>query len=149
MGLVDGGISVGVAVGVRVRDLDSSKGLAGGYTWTLRRRTVQGLEQFVVLVGVSVGPAVDGDGLNIARGIETSGGEHAAELVAHVTLERFEGRADEFEAPGAVLVFAIFAGRAGSAQKVKQAGFVGRAGIVVVAHGDGEIQGDVGEVRSR
>ena len=62
--------------------------------WRPIRRGVDGadrVEERVVFVGVAVRPAIDGDGLDVAGGIESSGGEDAAELVADVALEGFEG----------------------------------------------------------
>src|ERR1039458_718975 len=147
--LIDGGIGVGMTVSVRVRDLDSPERLPANHTRTFRRRPVERLEQCVVLVGISVRPAVDRNCLNVASGIETAGGEDATKLISHLTLEGFEFRVNEFPPSCPVLVLAIQARLTGSAKKVKQAGFIRRTRVVIVAHGDREIQCNVAEVCSR
>src|SRR5271157_4057676 len=138
-----------MAVGVRVRDLDSSEGLPSNHTRTFGRRPVDRLEQFVVFVAISVRPTIHRDRLNVASGIEAARCEYAAKLISYLTLEGFEFCADELPPSCPVLVLAIQAGFAWSAKKVKQAGLIRRTGKVVVAHGDGEIQCNVAEVRSR
>lgn len=71
--LINGGIGVGMTVGVRVRDFDSPEGLPANHTRTLGLRPVERLEQFVVLVGISVRPTVDRNCLNVASRIEAAG----------------------------------------------------------------------------
>ena len=63
MPLVDGDIRIGVAIGVGIGDVDPAEWLASDYTWALGSGPVDGLEQRVVLVGIPVRPAIDGDGL--------------------------------------------------------------------------------------
>src|SRR5208282_6348277 len=138
-----------MTVSVRVRDLDSPERLSANHTRTFGRRPVERLEQCVVLVGISVRPAVDRNCLNVASGVETTGGERAVKLIPYLALESFEFRVDQFPPSCSVLVLAIQARLAGSAKKVKQAGFIRRTGVVIVAHGDWEIQCNVAEVRSR
>jgi hypothetical protein len=129
----------------RVRDLDSSKGLTANTHGRSDAGRSSGSNS-VVLVRISMRPAVDGNRLDVASGIEAASRQGAAQLISYLALEGFEFRIDQFPSSGTVLVFAISAGLAGRAQKVKQARFLRRTGIVVVAHGDREIQCDVGEI---
>src|SRR5579862_302046 len=107
MGLIDRGVRVSVPVGIGVRNLDSPEGLASDHTRTLGDRPVQRLEQIVVFVGIAVRPAIDRDGLDVARWIETSGRQGASELIAYMAFERLEFRAQQFASSCAVLILVI------------------------------------------
>src|SRR5215471_2063991 len=50
----------------------------------------KGIEQGIVLVGVAVRPAIDGDGDDVGCWIEASWTQHAVELVADVPLKDLE-----------------------------------------------------------
>src|SRR5579859_1864525 len=119
IGLVDGDVSVGGGAGVGVGDGDTAEALAANLVWRLSRRPIR-IEQGIVFVAVTVGPAVDGDGFDVARGIKPAGGERAGELVANLALEDLERRDEEFHSPGFVLLARGEARFAGSAAEMDE-----------------------------
>ena len=149
MALVYGNVGVCMAIGVGIGNVDAAECLASDYTRALGGWPVDRFKQRVVLVGIAVRPTVDCNRLNVVSGIETSRRKYPAKLITNVALEDIERRADQFVSPSPILIFAIEARTAWSSQQVQQAGFIGRTGKPVVAHGDGKIQGDVTEVCAR
>ena len=123
--LVDRNVGVGVAVCVRVSNVNSSKRLPANYAWALGIRPVERFEERVVFVGVSVRPTVYGDGLDVLCRIESSAGKHAAKLVADVALEDIEGRTQQFPSSRLILFLTGKPGFARGAQQMQQAGLLG------------------------
>src|SRR5579863_4258035 len=91
MALVDGDVGKCVPVCVGLGDDDSSERLASNHAWTIRGGAIEWFEEPVVFVGVSVRPAVHGDGLNVSRGIESARREHSSKLIVNVLFEGVEG----------------------------------------------------------
>ena len=87
-------------------------------------------------------PAIHSDGLDIARGIESSWGEHGAELFTNMPLENCERRGEKFLAPGPLLIARGQARFARDSLQVQQAGFRRIARKTVLSHADGEIERD-------
>ena len=94
--LADRGFGHGVRGGVGVGDGDPPEGLAPQLAWTAPRRHLiphprhfTGLQ--VLAVGVAVRPSVDRDRLDVARRVETTRLERAAQLVTDLALEGLEG----------------------------------------------------------
>src|SRR5271155_2939204 len=86
MRLVDRRVGVSGGAGVRVGDRDAAEGSPANLMWRAALRPVW-IEQWVVLVGVSVRPAVNCDRRNIRVRIEAAAAQDAHELVANFVLE--------------------------------------------------------------
>ncbi len=132
MGLVDGGVGIGGPAGVGIGDGDAAKAGAADHIGLALGRQVF-IEQGVVFGGVAVGPAVDGDGGDVAGGVEAAGGQGPGQLVAGVALEVLEGGGQKLGAAGAVLVVFGQARLAGGADHVDQDRALGRPLGAVVA----------------
>ena len=91
-------------------------------------------------------PAVHGDRLNVPRRIEIGGRKHARELIANITFKSLKSSGQEVGAAGSVLVLAIQTGTAGRSNKMEEAGFLRRAGKLVVTDGNGKIERKGGEI---
>ena len=65
--LVDRDVGVGVPVGIRIGYVNSSERLPANYAWALGIRTIQRLEERVVLVGITVRPSVHGNEIGRAH----------------------------------------------------------------------------------
>src|SRR3546814_3842434 len=79
---------------IRIGDRDPAEALAADHVGPLLGCHVPRIVERVVFIGIAVGPAVDGDGGDIALGIEAAGAEDRHQLLADVALERLERRAD-------------------------------------------------------
>ena len=101
--LVDRDIGIGGRTGIRVRDRDASKRLPSDFMRRLPGRPL-GIVERVVFVPVPVRPAIDGDGLDVARRVEAAIGQHPRELLANPALERGERRLQQLEATRFVLL---------------------------------------------
>src|ERR1700732_1353802 len=106
MALINSNVGVGVAIGVGIGNVDPPEWLSPNYARALGSGPVKRFKQRVVLVGISMRPAVHGDGLNVASGIEASSGENPAKLIANIALEDPELRAEQFVAARSILIFA-------------------------------------------
>src|ERR1700689_2272402 len=89
MALIDGGIRVRPAAGIRIGDGDATELRAPDDVRALGLRDVR-IEQRVIFRRVAVRPPIHGDGGDIADGIETSLPQGASELIADVALEGIE-----------------------------------------------------------
>src|SRR5947208_3506088 len=103
MRLIDGHIGVCVRTGVGVGDGDASEAFAANDPRLLARLPL-GIEQCIGCVSVAMSPAIDGDALDVARGIEARAAEHAAQLVADVALEFLERSAHQLNPSGTILI---------------------------------------------
>src|SRR6516162_8818944 len=74
VGLVDGYVGVGRGAGVGIGNGDSTAAFTAEDMGSLPLGPV-GVEQGIVFVAVAVGPAVDGNGCDVTRRIETAPGE--------------------------------------------------------------------------
>src|SRR5215831_14465761 len=74
VGLIDSDIRVCSGAGVGVGDGDMAKSLAANLVRSLACGPLR-IEKRVVLVAVAMRPAIDGDGFDIAGGIEATGGK--------------------------------------------------------------------------
>src|SRR5271170_4960743 len=103
VGLVDRGVRIGGSAGVGIGDGDAAE---AGAADDMRRLPVGPvrIEQRIIFVGVTVRPAVDRDGGNVAGRIETAGTEDARQLVADVALEGLEARGVDVALACAMLV---------------------------------------------
>jgi len=72
-GLIDGFIRISKRACIGIRNMDATKRLTADFAGRLSRRPLR-VVQGIVFVGVAVGPAIDGDGLNVTRRIESAGG---------------------------------------------------------------------------
>src|SRR5256885_1517197 len=103
MGFVDRGVRVSRRRRVGVCNRYAAKRLAGNFAWTLSCGPF-GVEKIVVFVRVAMRPAIDGDRVNITRGIEAACTENAAKLVADITLECFKRSRKQITAANFMLV---------------------------------------------
>src|SRR2546429_1657112 len=103
MGFVDCGVRVSRRCRVGVCNRYTAKGFAGDFAWTLSCGPF-GIEKIVVFVCVAMRPAIDGNRVNIARGIEAAGTENAAKLVADIALECFKRSREQITAANFMLV---------------------------------------------
>src|SRR5579859_1051199 len=103
MGFVDSGVSVGRCSRIGVCNRYAAKRFSGDFAWTLSCGPFQ-VEKIVVFIRVAMRPAIDGDRVNIACGVETAGAENTAQLVANITLERFKGSGEQIAAANFMLV---------------------------------------------
>lgn len=85
--LVDRDVGVGVAIGIRVGNVNASERLPANDAWTLGVRTVQRLEERVVLVGITLRPSVHSYGLDVASRLESPTTKHASELITEVAFK--------------------------------------------------------------
>src|ERR1700678_505073 len=83
-----------------------------------------------------------GDGLNIRGGIESTGSEHGAELLADIALESCEAGGEQFTAPGFLLLARRETCFARNPFQVQDARLGGIRGVFVIAHADWKIQRD-------
>src|SRR5262249_40115168 len=90
--LVDGKVRVGIAGGIGIGDRNTAYRLPGGFEGAL---VVVSVKKRICHIAVTMGPAVDGDGSEIAGGGEPSRSEHAVEVVADRVLEIRKGHAEE------------------------------------------------------
>ena len=107
----------------------------------------------VVLVGVAVRPAVDGDGQDVARRIEPAAAQHPRHLVADASARSVSNDVrEQLGASGAVLV------AGGQARRARRAASCGRtigssgdrrAGVVADVHGEVEVASRRGTARAR
>jgi len=98
MRLVDRGVRICRASGIRIGDGDAAEFRPTDYVGTLVRGQDR-LEQRVEFGCITVWPAVDGDGLDVAGRIKTCGGQYAGQLVTNIALERRERRCKQLGAP--------------------------------------------------
>jgi len=70
--LINGLVCVGVSPGIGIGDCDSSKSLPSHFARSFSALQPERIKEGVVFVGVTVRPAVHGDGCDVARGIEPS-----------------------------------------------------------------------------
>src|SRR5256885_9854808 len=103
MGFVDRGVSISRSRRVGVCNRYAAKRFAGDFAWTLSCGPF-GIEKIVVFVCVAMRPAIDGNRVNITRGIEAAGTENAAKLVADITLEGFKRSREQITAANFMLV---------------------------------------------
>src|SRR5712692_2319621 len=101
--LVDCFVGVGKRPRIRIGDVNSTERLPADLAGRLTCGPLRIIER-VVLIRVTVRPAVHGDSLNVARGIKSSGGKHAPKLSPDIPFERFKFRGQKFRAPRALLV---------------------------------------------
>jgi hypothetical protein len=139
--LIDGLVGVGSGGCVRIGNRNSSVSLARDVARALARGPI-GIPKRVVLVGVAMRPAVDGDRVDIARRIESPCPEHAFELITNTSLEVFKGSRQEFVVSGALLVASRQPRQAGSTQHPDQYRFFRRVRTLIATdvHGLIEIQ---------
>src|SRR5229473_458082 len=102
-GLIDGHIRVRVCAGIGVCDGDLAESLPANDPGFLLFFPI-GIEQRIRREDVAVRPAIYGDTLDVLRRVECRSAEHAAQLVADVSLEFRKGRLQQLRAPGAILV---------------------------------------------
>jgi hypothetical protein len=93
-----------MTVGIRVGDVNSPKWLPPNHARRFRVRSVERLEQRVVLVSVPMRPTVDRDCYDVTRGIKSAIAEHSAELVAYVAFEDIKFGGEEFPTPRPILI---------------------------------------------
>lgn len=98
VGGIDRRVEVGGGLGVAVGDADASDRLPAQLVGSLPGLPV-GVEELQVLVGITVGPAIHRDRVDIALGIETVCTEHGGQLLLHFLLEGGEGSAVEAVVP--------------------------------------------------
>src|SRR5882672_3822124 len=103
MGFVDRRVRVGRSCRIGVCNRYAAKGFAGDFAWTLSSRPF-GVEKIVVFVCVAMRPAIDGNRVNITRGIEAASAENAAKLVADIALECFKRSRKQITAANFMLV---------------------------------------------
>src|SRR5882724_5211539 len=103
MGFVYRGVRVSRRRRVGVCDRYAAKGFAGDFAWTLSCGPFR-VEKIVVFVRVAMRPAIDGNRVNITRGIEAAGAENAAQLVADIALECFKRSREQITAANFMLV---------------------------------------------
>src|SRR5712664_144074 len=101
--LMDCFIGVSERPRVRIGDVDAAKRTAADFAWRLSRRPLRIIER-IVFVRVAVGPAIDGDRLDVAGRFESTGREHAIELIAYVAFEHFKGCRIQLRAAGTLLL---------------------------------------------
>src|SRR6266480_791928 len=111
--LIYGHVGIGAGAGIGVCDGHLAERLPANDPGLLLFFPV-GIEQRIRREGVTVHPAIDGDALNIPRRVESSSTQHAAQLVADVSVEFREGRLQQLRAPGAILVPLRQSGRRGA-----------------------------------
>lgn len=87
--LVYGLISVCSGCGVGICNDDSSEAFPRNVAGPLSLRPI-GIPKGVVFVRVAVWPAIDGDGRDVARGIEAARRQDARQLIANLVLESFK-----------------------------------------------------------
>src|SRR5579863_2200311 len=138
--LIDGNVRVGVAIGVGIRNMNAAERLPSNYAGTIGIWLVQWFKQRVVLVGVTVRPAIHGNPLNVSSGVESAAGEHTSKLIANVALECFEWCSQQLVTPGSILIFCGQTRLARGAQKMKQTGVLWRAGEMILADRNREIE---------
>src|SRR5271154_2060832 len=80
--LIDGAVGICVSVGVSVGDGDTTEGLPRRNTGLLAALKPESVPERVVLIGIAMWPAVDGDGSDVICGIEATAPDAARELLA-------------------------------------------------------------------
>src|SRR5262249_9762205 len=85
--LINGLVRVGSRGRIRIRDRDAPKRPPRYVTRPLALRPIR-IPKRVVLVGISVRPAIDHDRFDISAWVEAAGVQHASQLIANVSLER-------------------------------------------------------------
>src|SRR5450432_677775 len=103
IGLIESLIGVGGGSGIRVGDGDATKALSCDVAGSFSNRPVR-VPQRVVLVGVTVGPAIHGYAFDIARGIESAWSQNSAQLITNISLEHFKRCSQQFVVSRALLV---------------------------------------------
>ena len=139
MRLVDRGVGLGASASIRIRDRNPAKGLTAYDPRLLAIFPVR-IKERVRSERVAVRPAIDGDALDVACGIEAGRSKQGSELLADVAFESGEGRAHELSASGAILIANRPAGFARRAKHEQYDRFFRVAGEVIVAETDRVIE---------
>src|SRR5690606_5165416 len=105
VGGVDGAVDVGVGRGVRVGDRDAPQLRAPGDVWALVASPVGRIREVVILVRVTVRPAVHGYRRYIAFRVEAPSGKRAIQLPQYPPLEILEAHLEQ-PAPSGHVLFA-------------------------------------------
>src|SRR5258707_2870487 len=87
--LIHGLVGVSRCGSVGIGNGNPSVMLARDIAWTLAFGPIP-IPQRVVLVGITVGPAVDSNSLDVARGVEASSAKNSGKLIADIPLKRFK-----------------------------------------------------------
>src|SRR3984893_4423050 len=101
--LIDGRVGIGAAARIRVGDGNSAEGCSAAYIGPLRRRHVRFVQR-VVFRRIAMRPAIDGDGLDVARGIKSTRTQGARKLVTYVVFECRKGGPQQLGAADFVLL---------------------------------------------
>src|SRR6267142_3964917 len=137
--LIDGDVGVRGCARIRVGNGDAAEWLATKNVWLLSVGPFW-IEQRIVFVAVAVRPAIDGDGCDVARRIESAGGNRSRELIANFAFKQFKGSDQQFHSPGFVLLASWQPGLAWSTTKMNENRFLWRTRAPVVADIDSPIE---------
>ena len=121
--MIDGYIGVGRGAGVGIGDSDAAVRLTADFVRRLAGRPLR-IEERVVFIAVTVRPAIDRNGFDVARRIETTSTQAAGKLIADISFENFEGRYEKFHAAGFVLLASGKARFAWGSTHMEEDGFV-------------------------
>src|SRR5271170_4079104 len=117
--LIDGLVGVSSRSGVGIGDgnppVAPARNIAGAFAF----RPIW-VPQRVVLVGITVRPAVDGNRFDVSCGIESACTEHTLQLVTDVPLKCFKGSGQQFVMSRTLLLAGGQPRLAGSAQHSHQ-----------------------------
>ena len=136
MRLIDRRIGIRVRCGIGVGDRDAAKPLPRDDAGRLAALEPERIRQRIVLVGIAVWPTVDGDGQDVARGVEAAATQRARELPADAALDRLERRGQQLHAPGAMLQARLQTGLTRCLREVQHDGLVGGPGAAVGPEAD-------------
>src|SRR5260221_4761508 len=88
--LIDGNVGVRGCARIRVGNGDAAERFATKNVWLVSVGPLW-IEQRIVFVAVAMRPAIDGDGSDVARWIESTSGERSRELIANFAFKQFKG----------------------------------------------------------
>src|SRR5258707_6803436 len=97
--LIDGDVGVRGCARIGVGNGDAAEWLATKNVWLLSVGPFW-IEQRIVFVAVAVRPAIDGDGCDVARRIESAGGNRSRELIANFAFKQFKRGDQQFHSSG-------------------------------------------------
>ena len=77
MGMIDSAVHVGIRSCVGICDRKASERFAGAFAWRLLSLKPEGIEERIVLINITMRPAIDRNCIDVARRIESERRKHA------------------------------------------------------------------------
>src|SRR5271166_2683383 len=103
IGLINGSVGFGLGSGIGIGDGNSSKRLASKHPRLLFFFPVR-IKERIGKESIAVRPAVDGNAVDVARGIKARRPEHGSELLADIALKSNERGAHQLSSSGSILI---------------------------------------------